>query len=162
MAVLNPIFFRKSKWNFEGMTIQVKICRMTFFIFLSVLQNSSFSRLGFLAFHFFITFIRRMIQILLLTQFSRILGVSSKNNKSLTIFLYKYSRPRGVVSREAGCCTKSPGFESRLRHVRQTVRTWPYQWLSDSAHKNWHMGGARVALVDLYVRSFPWFSPKHA
>ena len=28
-------------------------------------------------------------------------------------------RPRGAVVRKAGCCTKGPGFESRVRHKCQ-------------------------------------------
>ena len=35
----------------------------------------------------------------------------------------------GEVIREAGCWTKGPGFESRVRHGCHTVRPWPHQWL---------------------------------
>ena len=38
------------------------------------------------------------------------------------------NRQIGVKVREAGCCTKCPGFESRVRHECQTVRPWPAQW----------------------------------
>ena len=47
-----------------------------------------------------------------------------------------YSRPSGVVAWEAGYCTKGSGFESRVRHGCQTVRSWPHQRLSGSALKN--------------------------
>ena len=45
------------------------------------------------------------------------------------------SRPTGVVVRDAGCCTKGPGFEFQVRHGCQTVRPRPHQWLSGSAQK---------------------------
>ena len=39
------------------------------------------------------------------------------------------SQPSGVVVRGAGCYTKGPGFESRVRHGCQTVRPRSHQWL---------------------------------
>ena len=39
------------------------------------------------------------------------------------IFIYmSLGRPNDVVATEAGCCTKGPGFESRVGHECQTVR----------------------------------------
>ena len=40
-----------------------------------------------------------------------------------------HCRPSVAMVKEVGCCTKGPGFESRVRHGYQTVRPWPHQWL---------------------------------
>ena len=60
---------------------------------------------------------------------------------------------------------KVPGSNPGLRYRCQTVRPRPPQWLSGSALKL--VDGkcqvqSSIALVDLAVWSFPWFSPKHA
>ena len=44
-------------------------------------------------------------------------------------------RPSGVVARRAGCYTKGPGFEYRIRHGYKNVLPWPHQWLRGSALK---------------------------
>ena len=83
---------------------------------------------------------------------------------SLYLYIYFFGRPSDVVVRRAGCYTKGPGFESRVRHGCQTVRPRSYQWLSGSAPNTGRREGpgSNLALVDLAVRSFPWFSPKLA
>ena len=42
---------------------------------------------------------------------------------------------KNAMLREAICCTKGPGFEFLIRHVSQTVRPWPYQWLRSKASR---------------------------
>ena len=44
-------------------------------------------------------------------------------------FSSQIQRPSGAVVKGAGRYTKSPGFESRVRHRCQTVRPSPRQWL---------------------------------
>ena len=53
----------------------------------------------------------------------------SHSAKSITLSLSSECRPSCVVVRGAGCYTKSPRFESRVRHGCQTVRPRPHQWL---------------------------------
>ena len=61
----------------------------------------------------------------------------------------KFSRPSGAVVREAGCCTKDPGFESWVRHGCQTVRPRRHQWLRSKLVDGRFQVHSSVALVDL-------------
>ena len=72
---------------------------------------------------------------------------------------YFWRRPSGVVVRLAGCYTK----RSRVRIPEcQTVRPKPHQRQRSKTGRRRCQVHFSVALVDLAVRSFPWFSPKLA
>ena len=42
-------------------------------------------------------------------------------------FLSHHRRPNGAVVREAVCCTRGSGFESRVRHKCRAVHPWLHQ-----------------------------------
>ena len=70
-----------------------------------------------------------------------------------------HSRLNGVMARWAGCYTKGPEFESWIRHGCQTLRPKPHQWLNSKLVDGRCQVHSSVALVDVAIRSFPWFSP---
>ena len=45
----------------------------------------------------------------------------------LVFYPQRMGWPNGAVVREAGCCTRSSGFESRVRHGCRAVRPWLHQ-----------------------------------
>ena len=53
--------------------------------------------------------------------------------KDLKVILTSNHRQSGAMIREAGCYTKGPGFESRIKHGCHIARPWPHQWLRGSA-----------------------------
>ena len=68
-------------------------------------------------------------------------GMNSFPTHKMCLFFFNYvshlGQPNGVVVREAGCCTKGPGFKSR--DGCQTIRPGPppkKKWLSGSALKD--------------------------
>ena len=71
-------------------------------------------------------------------------------------------RPNGEVGREAGCCTRGSGFESRVRHGSRAVCLDSTSSCAQNLVDERCQVQSPVALVDLAVRSFPWFFPKIA
>ena len=55
---------------------------------------------------------------------------------------FHYLAPTGgEVVTEAGCYTKGPGFEFRVRHGCRAVHPWPHQWLRSKTVR-WVMLGS--------------------
>ena len=67
--------------------------------------------------------------------------------ENLSTFI-KTGRPSYAVIREASCCTKGLGFESRVRHGCQTVHFRPHQWLRSKLVNRKYQVHSLVMLVD--------------
>ena len=73
------------------------------------------------------------------------------------------NRPSSAVVKEAGCYAKGPGFKYQVRHEYQIVRpclTSSCAVLRSKTGQRKVTSSTPVALVNLAIRNFPWFSPK--
>ena len=73
--------------KFGRMIIEVKTRLMIFFQFFVNIIELELQPIGFRARHFFITFIRKLTQMLILSQFSRILGGLTEKRRKQFYFL---------------------------------------------------------------------------